>query len=329
MSTPTRRLNPFSAVIKDRYPLTKDGSSKTTYHIVLSNPGLTFKVGDSIGIFAKNDPVLVEKFINALNVAPETPVIHPRTAETMSLATFLSAKANLSRLSTASLEECLKSFAPLLPRFYSVASSLLSHPDEIHLTVALSTYIQDNELHYGVASHFLCHLAEVEQTSIPCYVQPAPHFTLPPSDETHIIMVGPGTGVAPFRGFLQERLHKNAPGRNWLFFGERHRAHDFFYEEFWNTLVAQDKLSLDLAFSRDQADKIYVQHRLLEKGAAVWTWLQEGAYFYVCGDADPMAKEVEAALLQICQTHGGLDITAAQAYIKQLRHNKRYLVDVY
>jgi sulfite reductase (NADPH) flavoprotein alpha-component len=142
-------------------------------------------------------------------------------------------------------------------------------------------------------------------------------------------MVGPGTGVAPFRGFLQERIAKNAAGKHWLFFGERHRNYDFFYEEFWNTLVQQDKLSLDLAFSRDQSDKVYVQHKLCEKGAEIWSWLQQGAHFYVCGEADPMAKDVESALLRICQDFGGLTPHDAQNYIKQLRSQKRYLADIY
>ena len=142
-------------------------------------------------------------------------------------------------------------------------------------------------------------------------------------------MVGPGTGVAPFRAFLQERLYHNSPGKNWLFFGECNQKTDFFYEEFWSSLVAQQKLSLDLAFSRDQAHKLYVQHKLLEKGADVWSWLEQGAFFYVCGDADPMAKEVEAAVLQICCSHGRLSFDEAKAYIKKMRHEKRYLSDVY
>jgi sulfite reductase (NADPH) flavoprotein alpha-component len=220
-------------------------------------------------------------------------------------------------------------FAPLLPRFYSVASSPKTHPDEVHLTVALSTYDHHGELRYGVASHFLCHIAEENATAIPSYVQPTPHFTLPHNHEAHIIMIGPGTGVAPFRGFLHERLAHNAPGKNWLFFGERHRAFDFFYEEFWTSLVGQNKLRLDLAFSRDQEDKQYVQHRLTENGKELWSWLQEGAYLYLCGDADPMAKEVEATLLQIFKEHGNLAEADAKAYLKSMRHERRYLIDVY
>lgn len=369
MSKQFSRLNPFSAVIKERYPLTKPGSTKETHHVVLdlADSSMSFKVGDSLGIYGDNDPKLVERFISAMKTSPETLITHPRTKEQMSIQTFLTQKANISRLTSSflkvfkqdellsnktalehylathdildfllefdhlpfSFQELVNAFSPLLPRFYSVASSLVTHPNEVHLTVAVSSYLHRDELRYGVASHFLSHLAEVEKTPIPCYVQTTPHFTLPSDHSIHLIMVGPGTGVAPFRGFLQERIAKNAAGKHWLFFGERHRNYDFFYEDFWSELVTQDKLSLDLAFSRDQNDKVYVQHKLYEKGAQIWQWLQEGAYFYVCGEADPMAKDVESSLLRICQDFGSLSLQEAQSYIKQLRLQKRYLADVY
>lgn len=369
MSKQISRLSPFSAIIKERYPLTKPGSTKETHHVILdlTNSAMTFKVGDSLGIYGDNDPGLVDRLISALKTTPETLIVHPRTGEQMPMKTFLSQKANISRLTSSflkvikqddllsnktaldhylathdildfllefghlpfSLQELVGAFSPLLPRFYSVASSLITHPNEVHLTVAVSSYMHRDELRYGVASHFLSHLAEVGKTPIPCYVQATPHFTLPDDHAIHMIMVGPGTGVAPFRGFLQERIAKNAAGKHWLFFGERHRNYDFFYEDFWNELVQQDKLSLDLAFSRDQNDKIYVQHKLYEKGSQIWQWLEQGAYFYVCGEADPMAKDIEATLLRICQDFGGLTLQDAQSYIKQLRLQKRYLADVY
>jgi sulfite reductase (NADPH) flavoprotein alpha-component len=195
--------------------------------------------------------------------------------------------------------------------------------------VTISSYTHRHELRYGVASHFLCHLAEVDKTTIPCYVQPAAHFSLPADDQAHLIMIGPGTGVAPFRGFLQERIARNAAGKHWLFFGERHRDFDFYYEEFWNDLVRQEKLALDLAFSRDQNDKVYVQHKLYEKGAEIWSWLNQGAIFYVCGEADPMGKDVEAALHRICEDFGRLSAEESKAFVKQLRAQKRYLADIY
>ena len=366
MSNHFSRLKPFSAVIKERYPLTKPGSTKETHHVVLDlkDSNMSFKVGDSLGIYGDNDPGLVQRLISAMKSSPDALIVHPRTQEEMPLKTFLTQKANITRLTSAffkvfklelskpdldyylahhdvldfllefghlsfSLQELIAAFSPLLPRFYSVASSLMTHPDEVHLTVAVSTYQHRDELRYGVASHFLSHIAEVEKTPVPCYVQSTPHFTLPQDHSVHLIMVGPGTGVAPFRGFLQERIAKNAAGKHWLFFGERHRDFDFFYEEFFNTLAQQNKLSLDLAFSRDQNDKVYVQHKLYEKGAEIWHWLEEGAHFYVCGEADPMAKDVESTLIRICQDFGRLTPQDAQNYLKQLRSQKRYLADIY
>lgn len=368
------RLHPFSAKIKERSLLTKPGSSKKTFHVVLdlANSPITFKVGDAIGIYPHNDPIVVQRVLQTLKTNAETPIIHPRTQESLSLKKFLSEKVNLARLtsgfiklyaphhsklvalledktalldychthdtldfftefdnSAISLQEICAQFSPLLPRFYSVASSLAYHPNEVHLTVALTSFEHKGELRQGVASHFLCHLAEETTTPIPCYIQPTPHFTLPLDPHASLIMVGPGTGVAPFRGFLQERLALKSPGKNWLFFGARHRHLDFFYEDFWQTLIDQKKLRLDLAFSRDQEKKVYVQHKLLEHGKEVWQWLQDGAYFYICGEADPMAKDVEAALVDIAEKHGHLNEHESREYLKHLRAVKRLLVDVY
>lgn len=323
---------------------------------------MEFKVGDSIGIFGQNEPCLVERLLVALNTSGDEIITEPRSQQSMTLRFFLTHKANLSRLTSSflkvadphhpllndkaylashdpldflnthphlPLQDTVNQFAPLLPRFYSVASSLKTHPEEVHLTVSLSMYEHNGESRYGVASHFLCHLATENATPIPSYIQPSLHFTIPHDHQAPIIMVGPGTGVAPFRAFLHERLAINAPGKNWLFFGERHRAFDFFYEEFWSSLARDNKLRLDLAFSRDQAEKHYVQHKMLENGRELWKWLQQGAYFYVCGEAEPMAKEVEETLQHIFQEHGNLSEPDARAYLKALRAQKRYLVDVY
>lgn len=358
--TTYHRTHPFSAKMIDRYALTKEGSSKSTYHVTLdvTGSGLTFKVGDSVGIYAPNDSSMVQRILTALNLDPDQQVSHPRTGNLFTLADFLTTQANLARVTATLLKQFdlpetlvtshdlldvallisgrlidlplfLKALPPLLPRFYSVASSQLLHPNHIDLLVSLTSFEHSGEMRYGVASHFLCRQADLNSTSIPCYIQPTTHFTLPERHDAPIIMVGPGTGVAPFRAFLQERLHLSASGKNWLFFGERNQTTDFFYEEFWTALQSQNRLHLDLAFSRDQAHKIYVQHKLLEKGADIWAWLEEGALFYVCGDADPMAKEVESAILQICSAHGRLSTDEAKAYLKKLRHDKKYLADVY
>ncbi len=230
-----------------------------------------------------------------------------------------------TRLSPQKLADSL---LPLMPRFYSIASSSKVFPNEIHLTVSFLSYVQQGETRHGVASYFLCRGADLESTSIPLYIQPSNGFCLPSPDDS-IILIGPGTGVAPFRAFLQERLADQAKGRNWLFFGERHRAHDFYYEPFFTELVKQNFLRLDTAFSRDQAEKIYVQHKLQEHGASLWDWLQSGAFLYVCGDAEKMAKDVDSALEHIAVKYGDLSSEDARLYLKRLRKEKRYLLDVY
>jgi len=218
---------------------------------------------------------------------------------------------------------------PLLPRFYSIASSQKETPDEIHLTVALVAYEAFGHKRYGVCTYYLSEIASAENSAVPIYIQPHKGFTLPEDHETPIIMIGPGTGVAPFRGFMQERASKKIKGRSWLFFGERYEKHHFFYKEFWMRLVEERKLRLDLAFSRDQEHKIYVQHRMEEKGEEIYRWIQEGAVIYVCGDAKRMAKEVDRALHRIIEKHGQKDAEATKAYIKKLRASRRYLRDVY
>jgi sulfite reductase (NADPH) flavoprotein alpha-component len=227
------------------------------------------------------------------------------------------------------LQELVAQFGPLLPRFYSVASSPKMVPQEIHLTVGLTDFMHKGEKRYGVASHFLCNLAAINKTDVSFYVQSGQHFTLPDNPDAPIILIGPGTGIAPYRAFLQERLVLRHEGKNWLFFGERNKKTDFFYEEFWNELCAQKKLRLDLAFSRDQQEKIYVQHKMEEQASDLWAWIQEGAYLYVCGDATQMAKDVEASLIKIISEQGKMSLDDAKAYLKSLRAQKRYLLDVY
>ena len=229
---------------------------------------------------------------------------------------------------TPSPQEFVSSLMPLMPRFYSIASSDKVHPNEIHLTVAFLTYKAATEIRHGVASHFLCELAEIEKSPIPIYVQPSNGFTIPAPDAS-MILIGPGTGVAPFRAFLQERLAQNAKGRNWLFFGERNRSSDFYYQSFFIELVKKNFLRLDTAFSRDQAEKLYVQHKLLENAASVWDWIQSGSYLYVCGDAEKMAKDVDAALQLIVKEQGNVSEEEARLYLKRLRSEKRYVLDVY
>jgi sulfite reductase (NADPH) flavoprotein alpha-component len=229
-------------------------------------------------------------------------------------------------------EGFLSQLSPVVPRLYSIASSAEAHPGEVHLCVAVVRYDTHGRPKKGLASGFLADDASMFVKDIPVYVQESRTFRLPKDNATDIIMCGPGAGVAPFRAFLEQRVLEGAAGRNWLFFGEQHHATDFLYD---NELLAyrdQGKLHrLDLAFSRDQPHKIYVQHRIRERAKELWSWLQGGAYFYVCGDAKHMAKDVHQALIDVAQTEGGMTPEAAAGYVNVtlMKTEKRYLRDVY
>jgi sulfite reductase (NADPH) flavoprotein alpha-component len=225
--------------------------------------------------------------------------------------------------------ECVAALNRLAPRLYSIASSPKQHPEEAHLTVNVVRYTSQGRARKGVASTFLADRVSGD-SSVPVYVQPAPHFRLPAQGDVSLIMIGPGTGIAPFRAFLEERQATGARGRNWLFFGDQTRAHDFLYEEQLMAWHRDGHLTrLDLAFSRDQEEKIYVQHRMLEQGRELWSWLESGAHVYVCGDARRMARDVDAALHTIIEKHGGKSADEAKAYVAKLKTDRRYQRDVY
>jgi sulfite reductase (NADPH) flavoprotein alpha-component len=220
-------------------------------------------------------------------------------------------------------------FRKLPPRLYSIASSPLAHPDEVHLTVAAVRYQSHGRERKGVASTFLADQAHTGQ-SVKVYTHANKNFRLPASGDTPIIMVGPGTGVAPFRAFVEHRAELGNTGKNWLFFGDQHYMFDFLYQLEWQEHLKNGTLSrLDVAFSRDQPEKIYVQQRIAEKGKDLYAWLQQGAHFYVCGDASRMAHDVHEALTQIYITHGKLTREAAEAELEALKKAKRYQRDVY
>ncbi|MDB4409064.1 sulfite reductase subunit alpha [Akkermansiaceae bacterium] len=225
-------------------------------------------------------------------------------------------------------EEFVGVLKKLQPRLYSIASSPKAHPGEVHLTVAIVRYESHGRKRGGVCSTYFSD--RMGETAPGVFVHHNKAFRLPEDLNKDVIMVGPGTGIAPFRAFLEERKATNAPGRNWLFFGNPHAATDFIYEDEITAMQKEGVINkLDLAFSRDQAEKIYVQDRMLESGAELWSWLQDGGYFYVCGDASRMAKDVDNALHKIAQDHGGLSEEAATDYFKQLKKEKRYARDVY
>jgi sulfite reductase (NADPH) flavoprotein alpha-component len=218
----------------------------------------------------------------------------------------------------------------LQPRLYSISSSPKAHPGEVHLTVAAVRYHCDGRERKGVASCWLADRVALSETAVPVFIQLSHGFRLPADAARPVIMVGPGTGIAPFRAFLEERRAVAAPGKNWLFFGDQQRGCDFLYEEELTAMLKDGCLSrLDLAFSRDQSEKIYVQNRMLENAAELWKWLEGGAHFYVCGDAKRMAKDVDTALHQVVVQAGGKTMEQAMEYVARLKTDKRYQRDVY
>jgi sulfite reductase (NADPH) flavoprotein alpha-component len=253
--------------------------------------------------------------------------------DTDALNNFLYGKDNVDLLkaypnANFTFEEFLGLLKPIAPRAYSIASSINAHPEEVHLTIGSVRYNQEGRDHNGVCSTFLADIAN-EGEGIQCYFAPNKSFAVPEDNSKDIIMVGPGTGIAPFRGFLEERQARVADGKNWLFFGDRNAANDFIYREQLEAMVDSGFLRLDLAFSRDQEEKIYVQDRMREHGAEFFQWLENGAYFYICGDAFRMAKDVDNALHELIMENGNMDRAAAEDYVNALKKAKRYVRDVY
>lgn len=225
-------------------------------------------------------------------------------------------------------ETFVNALRPLAPRMYSIASSQSVVDEEVHLTVANVQYEFNDEQRWGVASNYLSQLSEGDEVLV--FVDPNSRFRLPEDHNKDVIMIGPGTGIAPFRAFVQERGAQEAAGRNWLFFGNPNFTSDFLYQTEWLRAVEEGQLHrMDVAFSRDQKEKIYVQHKLLENATDIYEWIQSGAHIYVCGDANHMAKDVHATLQQIAQLEGGLDDEAARQWIDELSAQGRYARDVY
>jgi sulfite reductase (NADPH) flavoprotein alpha-component len=226
-------------------------------------------------------------------------------------------------------EALIEVLEPLQPRLYSISSSPRTNPGRVSLTVDVVRYEALGRERLGVASTFLGDRVDRAGEML-VYVQKAHNFALPKSGDTPIVMVGPGTGVAPFRAFLHERMATKTSGPAWLFFGHQREAQDYFYRDEWEMLRGCGVLTnLSLAWSRDGAQKTYVQHRIREAGAELWGWLERGAHFYVCGDAKRMARDVEAAICDVAAAHGGMGAEAAAAFVATLKRDGRYQADVY
>jgi len=353
-----RHLNPHSVHKETRQ-----------FALDLADSGLSYEAGDALGVRPRNCPELVSELLDLTRLGANTSVnidtfgdvplqqaltqhfeIARPSSDTLAFIAERSANPGLKQLLNpehkaelnnwlwgrqladvlheypieCSADELLGTLKRLQPRLYSIASSAKAYPHEVHLTVAAVRYGKRK----GVSSTFLAD--RVGDGEVPLFIQPSKHFRPPSDGEVPMIMIGPGTGVAPFRAFLQERRALGHLGRNWLFFGEQHAATDFYYQDELQGLQRDGLLThLSLAFSRDQAQKVYVQDRIREQGAELWRWLQDGAKLYICGDASHMAKDVDQALRQVAQTHGGLGVEGAVDYWRQLSEQKRYLRDVY
>ncbi|MFG1478921.1 bifunctional nitrate reductase/sulfite reductase flavoprotein subunit alpha [Xanthobacter sp. V4C-4] len=364
-----RRRTVVAQVVRNRR-LNAPSSGKEVRQIGLAIGELAYEAGDALGVMPRNDPALVAEIIGLLQLDPEAPVVagaegamplaqalerhfeisrpHPDVLRWWAgasgdgeLAALLGGtRTELDRalwgrqladvLRAAPRKVPVGEFVAVLkrlqPRLYSIASSPLMTPGEVDLTLSAVRYDCAGRARGGVASTFLSDRAR--EASV--FVQASPHFRVPKAGEVPVVMIGPGTGIAPFRAFLQQRELTGAGGRNWLFFGEQHAASDFYYRDELEAWLKRGHLTrLDTAFSRDQPRKIYVQDRMREAGATLWRWLEEGAHVYVCGDAARMARDVDAALVEIVATHGGLDREAAREHVAGLARTKRYVRDVY
>jgi len=296
-----RTVYSFEALLKD-YTITKINDR---FLALLADSATDSSEAGTLRALLDNDPAGVLEWWDLLDLLEQFPSARPP------------------------VPDMIAALSPLQSRLYSISSSLKAHPEEVHLTVGVVRYHKANRVRKGVASTYLTELVRPRQR-VRVFVHPSHGFRLPASGETPILMIGPGTGIAPFRAFLEERAALGGKGKNWLFFGEQRCDFDFLYRAELEDYLARGVLTrLDTAFSRDQAHKIYVQHRMKENAAAIWAWLQEGAHVYVCGDARRMALDVDHALHAIVAEQGKMTADAAKEYVKELSKAKRYQRDVY
>lgn len=362
--------NPFPARLSINQKITGRDSTKDIRHIEinLADSGLTYQPGDALGVWFDNDAELVGEVLALTGLSGDEATAHGTLhaaltshfeltrlhggfitgladiSDNAALKDLAGDKAQVNALvASAQVVDVLKRFPtaltaeqlvgllrPLTPRLYSIASAQSEVEEEVHLTVGVVRYPQeDGTVRSGAASSYLADRL-IEDGEVRVFVEHNDNFRLPQNPDTPVIMVGPGTGIAPFRAFMQEREAQGAEGKNWLFFGNPHFTQDFLYQVEWQRYVKSGLLSkISLAFSRDQANKIYVQDRLREAGLELYQWLEAGAHVYVCGDANKMAKDVQEALLEVIAEHGHKSREEAEEYLSELRRAKRYQRDVY
>ena len=364
------KANPFPATLLVRQKITGRDSEKDVRHIEidLSGSGLQYRAGDALGVWFENDPAVVDEILAAVSLKGDEPVNAGGQGKTVREALLhdweiglntpqfvqgyaeisgnpelKQAAADASAYAAANpiagivsqypaaltAEQLAGLLRPLAPRLYSISSAPEEVGEEVHLTVGVLRYEHNGIPRTGAASGFLGGRLE-EEGSVRVFVEENPRFRLPENPDTPVIMIGAGTGVAPFRAFMQQRAANGDSGKNWLIFGNQHFTQDFLYQTEWQGWAKDGLLNkYDFAWSRDQEEKIYVQHKIREEAAELWQWLQQGAHIYVCGDASRMAKDVEQALLDTIAEQGGLSADDADEYLDNLRQEGRYQRDVY
>jgi len=367
------KQNPYAAELLVSQKITGRDSAKDVRHVEidLGESGLTYQVGDALGVWFENSASLVTELIDALKLSADESIKIKDDSYTLNQAltsqleitqtapafiefwagisgdeklTTLAEDKNAAREyaanhqivdivkeapATVTAQGFVDALRKITPRLYSIASSQTEVEEEVHLTVGLVSYEHNDATRFGGASGFLANDAE-EGGTVKVFVEHNDNFRLPADGNTPVIMVGPGTGVAPFRAFMQEREASDAEGDNWMFFGDQTFTQDFLYQVEWQGYLKSGLLTkMDVAFSRDQAEKVYVQDRIKENAKEVFEWLERGAHIYICGDANRMAKDVHNTLVDIIAEQGGLTPEQAEDYLKSLRSNKRYQKDVY
>jgi len=347
----------YSGKVLSKVNLNGAGSAKETYHIELIADDLEYQPGDSIGIIPKNPGHEVEAIVNSLGI-DRNEIIHYKD-EDFSLSNLLTHKVAIFYLSERVVSKyativqqhipsvrmdlinllkiyppqtpdqiigIIQALDPITPRLYSISSAFSTHEGEVHITVARDRFELDGLIRHGLSSDYLAGLSE--NSTVEFYIHPNLQFKLPPHDKD-IIMIGPGTGVAPFRSFIEERTNQGAEGKSWLFFGGQYFASDFLYQTEWQDYLRTGALTkMNAAFSRDQQEKIYVQHKIQQHAAEFFHWLNSGAFVYVCG-AKAMSEDVEKSIVEIIKTEGGKTHEETLDYLSQLKEEGRYLKDVY
>ncbi len=367
--SPFTQSNPYEAVIKDKVLLNDSSSEKETYHVEidLSGSGIRYSAGDALGLYPTNDSRVVEDILKATGLTGEEAVSGKKLKELLATEYDINALSkpvleNYAKLTGSSkvkelaekkdieeytygrevidllsefphkgikADQLVSTLRKLPHRLYSISSAQDYVGEEVHLTVATVRYQSHGRKRKGVASGYLADDAK-NGDKVKIFIKQNKNFRLPENNNTPVIMVGPGTGIAPFRAFMQQRDIEGAKGKNWLFFGEQRYIQDFLYQLEWQEFREKGLLTkFDAAFSRDTPNKVYVQHRMLERKKELFDWLEQGAYFYVCGDEKRMAKDVDAALHKVIADVSGKGDDFAKAYVTKMKTDKRYLRDVY